>query len=179
MSVPGDHNVANALAVIALAAPLAIETDRMLASLSAFRGLAHRSEFVGERDGVSWYNDSKGTNVDACQKALMAMPGPVILIAGGMAKGADFASLESTVRNRVKLLVLIGQDRQIIAEQLQGCCDIMMVDTLQQAVNAARDRASTGDVVLLSPACASFDMFKNFEERGEQFIQAVQEVLAA
>ncbi|MFK8079216.1 MAG: UDP-N-acetylmuramoyl-L-alanine--D-glutamate ligase [Granulosicoccus sp.] len=183
LAVPGEHNVANALAVVALAAPLLasmpLERHALLASLEHFKGLAHRSEYIGERRGVRWYNDSKGTNVDACQKAVVAMPGPVILIAGGMSKGADFSPLSSTVRQYVKLLVLIGQDRQLIADQLSGCADIEMAETLSGAVNLASLRASSGDVVLLSPACSSFDMFRNFEDRGEQFVAAVQEVLAA
>lgn len=179
LSLPGDHNVANAMAVIALAAPLGIEKNKLLASLQGFRGLTHRSEFIGERDGIRWYNDSKGTNVDACQKAVMAMPGPVVLIAGGMGKGADFSSLAPAVKQHVKLLVLIGQDRQIIADQLHAYVEIVMADSLSQAVSVASTQASAGDVVLLSPACSSFDMFKNFEDRGEQFTAAVNEVLAA
>ncbi|MFK8080854.1 MAG: UDP-N-acetylmuramoyl-L-alanine--D-glutamate ligase [Granulosicoccus sp.] len=183
LSMPGDHNVANALAIVALAAPLidslAIEENALLASLENFTGLAHRSQFVGERDGVRWYNDSKGTNVDACQKAVLAMPGPVILIAGGISKGADFSTLSETVNNSVKLLILMGQDRQIIASQLKGCVAMELADTLLEAVRLASDKAGEGDVVLLSPACSSFDMFDNFEDRGEQFVAAVQEVLAA
>ncbi|MFK7994164.1 MAG: UDP-N-acetylmuramoyl-L-alanine--D-glutamate ligase [Granulosicoccus sp.] len=183
LSVPGEHNVANALAVLALAAPLTtlmtIDEADLIASLPCFSGLAHRSEYVGEKGGVRWYNDSKGTNVDACQKAIVAMPGPVILIAGGMSKGADFSSLATTVKQYVKLLVLIGQDRQLIADQLRGHVAMEMADTLQKAVSLASSRASSGDVVLLSPACSSFDMFKNFEDRGEQFVVAVKKVLAA
>jgi len=183
LSLPGEHNAANALAVIALAAPLfkpfSITQDDLLTALEQFRGLAHRSEFVGERDGVRWYNDSKGTNVDACQKAVMAMPGPVILIAGGIGKGADFSLLASTVRQYVKLLVLIGQDRHLIAEQLRDFTEIEMTASLVQAVSLAHSRSRAGDAVLLSPACSSFDMFKNFEDRGEQFSVAVRKVLAA
>ena len=177
--MPGEHNVANALALVALAAPLGVAVDTLIASLTRFMGLEHRSQFVAERNEIRWYNDSKGTNVDACEKAIRAMPGPVVLIAGGLSKGADFTPLRAAVTQHVKLLVLIGQDRQIIADQLFGCATIKMVDTLKQAVDIANQHALSGDAVLLSPACASFDMFKNFEDRGEQFIASVNEVIAA
>lgn len=178
-SMPGEHNVANALALVSLAAPLALPREQLVAALKQFNGLAHRSQFIGVHNEVRWYNDSKGTNVDACEKAVTAMPGPVILIAGGMSKGADFSVLHSVVSEHVKLLLLIGQDRQAIAQQLHGCVPLRLVDTLQQAVEIASVSAVPGDVVLLSPACASFDMFENFEDRGDQFVAAVKEVLAA
>jgi len=158
---------------------LQLAHENLLDALKRFSGLAHRSEFVGERSGVRWYNDSKGTNVDACEKAIAAMPGPVILIAGGIGKGADFSALRSIVSECVKLLILFGQDKTRIAEALGGCTDIQITDSLTQAVNLAGQQAAEGDNVLLSPACSSFDMFKNFEDRGEQFKLAVSEVLAA
>ena len=179
LSVPGDHNIGNALAVLALVSPLKVSKECLIAALPRFRGLAHRSEFVGERDGVRWYNDSKGTNVDACEKAIKAMPGPVILIAGGLGKGADFTPLQTTVSQYVKLLVLIGQDKVHIASVLDCHVKTVMAQSLTEAVAVAGSAATQGDVVLLSPACASFDMFRNFEDRGEQYIAAVQEVLAA
>ena len=179
LSVPGDHNVSNALAVLALAEPLEVSEACLLASLPRFRGLAHRSEFIAEHEGIRWYNDSKGTNVDACEKAIMAMPGPVVLIAGGIGKGADFTPLQSIVRQYVKLLVLIGQDKEHIASVLGSYVETVMAESLTEAVAMARSRAIHGDVVLLSPACASFDMFRNFEDRGEQYSAAVHEVLAA
>ena len=148
-------------------------------ALPGFRGLAHRSEYLGECNGVRWYNDSKGTNTDACDKAIKAMPGPVILIAGGIGKGADFSSLRASVSACAKLLILIGRDRQLIAAALHGCAEIQFADTLRQAVSLAHDNATPGDVVLLSPACSSFDMFRSFEDRGEQFKSAVEEVMAA
>ena len=152
---------------------------KLLEALVEFKGLAHRSEYIGERDGVRWYNDSKGTNVDASIKAILAMPGPVVLIAGGISKGADFTALRDVVSTHVKLLILIGQDRQIMADQLHGCTRIVLVDELKVAVSLANESAEEGDTVLLSPACSSFDMFKNFEDRGQQFTGAVKEVLAA
>lgn len=179
LSMPGEHNLANALAVLALGAALPVNFSQMRDALPLFRGLVHRSEYLGEHNDVRWYNDSKGTNTDACEKAIKAMPGPVILIAGGIGKGADFSSLRASVSACVKLLILIGRDRQLIADELHGCADIRMADTLRQAVSLANDNATSGDVVLLSPACSSFDMFQNFEDRGEQFKLAVEEVMAA
>ncbi|MFK7893931.1 MAG: UDP-N-acetylmuramoyl-L-alanine--D-glutamate ligase [Granulosicoccus sp.] len=179
LQLPGEHNVANALSVIALAAPLGIGFSQLQDGLLAYAGLPHRTQFVGEKNGVRWYNDSKGTNVDACRKAVLAMPGPVMLIAGGISKGADFTALAETLERCVKSLILLGQDREQMAHQMSVVSDIIMVDTLSEAVSVASDRASTGDVVLLSPACSSFDMFRNFEDRGNQFVTAVQEVLAA
>jgi len=177
--LPGEHNAANALAARALIAPLEVPFTALKEGLIRFSGLPHRSQFLGEKAGVRWFNDSKGTNIDACSKAVRAMPGPVLLIAGGIAKGADFSQLRSTVEQYVRLVVLIGQDREQIAEQLQDCTELRMADDLRDAVELCNREAQTGDVVLLSPACSSFDMFRNFEDRGEQFAAAVEEVLAA
>lgn len=179
LNLPGDHNAANALAVLALIEPLAVPFSALREGMVSFCGLRHRSEFLGEQSGVRWYNDSKGTNIDACSKAIMAMPGPVVLIAGGIAKGADFTTLRALVEARVRKLVLIGQDRDRIAAQLAGTTDIIMADDLRHAVVLCKQFALKGDAVLLSPACSSFDMFRNFEDRGEQFAAAVHEVLAA
>ena len=177
--LPGEHNRANALAVIALASSLSVPKTATLKALQNFKGLAHRSEYVGEKAGIRWYNDSKGTNVDACKKAINAMPGPVILIAGGISKGADFSPLKPCVKDSVKLLILMGKDRDQLASQLSDCARIILTQSLGQSVSVASEHAVEGDVVLLSPACSSFDMFANFEDRGEQFIAAVSEVLAA
>lgn len=179
LSLPGDHNVANALVVLALIEPLEVPFTALKEGLIQFAGLPHRSQFLGEKAGVRWFNDSKGTNIDACSKAVQAMPGPVLLIAGGIAKGADFSHLRGTVQQHVRLVVLIGQDRELIAGQLQGTAELMMADDLREAVNICKRKARSGDVVLLSPACSSFDMFTNFEDRGDQFVAVVEEVLAA
>ena len=179
LSVPGDHNAANALAVLALIEPLAIPFPALQAGLSGFSGLAHRTEFLGERAGVRWYNDSKGTNVDACIKAIKAMPGSVVLIAGGISKGADFTPLREVVKQHVRALVMIGRDRARIIEQLAETVPFVEAESLREAVALARELAQPGDSVLLSPACSSFDMFRNFEDRGVQFALAVEEVLAA
>ncbi|NND90369.1 MAG: UDP-N-acetylmuramoyl-L-alanine--D-glutamate ligase [Granulosicoccus sp.] len=179
LSVPGDHNAANALAALALIESLAVPFSALHEGLRGYAGLPHRTEFLGQQSGVRWYNDSKGTNVDACIKAVEAMPGPVILIMGGISKGADFLPLRNSIERHVRLLVLIGRDRERISEQLAGSARMVNADSLRDAVHLSREHATRGDVVLLSPACSSFDMFKNFEDRGEQFAAAVREVLAA
>jgi UDP-N-acetylmuramoylalanine--D-glutamate ligase len=179
LSVPGDHNVANALAALALIEPLEIPFTALREGIVGFYGLPHRSEYLGESSGVRWYNDSKGTNIDACCKAIQAMPGPVVLIAGGISKGADFSLMRDVVSEHVKLVVLIGRDRLQIRDQLDGSVEIVLADDLRDAVITAKQHSDKGDVVLLSPACSSFDMFRNFEDRGEQFAATVEEVLAA
>lgn len=179
LAVPGEHNAANALVVIALIEALAIPFMGLKPGVVSFTGLPHRTEYLGAQDGVRWYNDSKGTNVDACMKAISAMPGPVLLIAGGIAKGADFSPLQTLMTQCVRLLVLIGRDRDQISEQLAGTTQIVMAEGLRDAVRICQQTACANDVVLLSPACSSFDMFNNFEDRGEQFAAAVEEVLAA
>ena len=175
---PGDHNVANALAVLALLEPFDLNMAELIKGLVSFPGLEHRTEFVLEHKGVRWYNDSKGTNIDACEKAIEAMDAPVVLIAGGLGKGADFKVLRDVVQKRVKALVLIGQDAELIGDALAGTTDIVMSISLEDAVHQCAALAGSGDVVLLSPACSSFDMFDNFEQRGNFFKQAV-ETLAA
>ena len=186
LSPPGDHNAANALAVLALLdaldgprfAGLAARAD-VLDALCAFRGLPHRTELVGEAGGVRWYNDSKGTNVDACRKALEAMPGPVLLIAGGLAKGADFSPLRPVVARCARAVVLIGRDRMDLHAALDGAAPLHLAASLDEAVGLCARLARPGDAVLLSPACASFDMFADFADRGRRFTARVEEALAA
>ncbi|MCL4153743.1 UNVERIFIED_CONTAM: hypothetical protein GTU68_065138 [Idotea baltica] len=175
---PGDHNVANALAVLALLEPVALDKEKLVLGMSGFHGLEHRTEFVLSRNGVRWYNDSKGTNIDACEKAVLAMMAPVVLIAGGMGKGADFQVLRDVVEQHVKALVLIGEDAALIRDALSGATHIFMASSLDDAVKQSVELSVAGDVVLLSPACSSFDMFENFEQRGVQFKQAVREIAA-
>jgi len=178
LQTPGDHNVANALAVLALLQPISLDLNQVIVGLIDFRGLEHRTEFVLERDGVRWFNDSKGTNIDACSKAITAMNGPVVLIAGGMGKGADFSALRVVVEQHVKALLLIGEDAALIRDALNGAAQIFMATDLQEVVKLADELAESGDVVLLSPACSSFDMFENFEQRGVLFKQAVEAIAA-
>lgn len=178
LSVPGEHNVANVLAVMALLHPFNLTTAELRQGLTTFRGLEHRTELVTERHGVRWFNDSKGTNVDACMKAVQAMSGPVILIAGGQGKGVDFAPLRAVVAERVKALVLLGEDAPLMRAALNGTTELFDVDSMLAAVKLADEVATAGDVVLLSPACASFDMFENYMARGRVFREFVEQLAA-
>jgi UDP-N-acetylmuramoylalanine--D-glutamate ligase len=155
---------------------LAAGADRasVASVLREFPGLEHRLEFVAEKDGVTYINDSKGTNVGAVVKSVEGFTRPVILIAGGLDKGSDFSPLFDHFRKKVKLLILIGKVAEKIAKAVGGATETVFAGTLQDAVQLAAKRAASGDVVLLSPACASFDMFKDFEDRGRQFKEAVR-----
>lgn len=178
LPLPGEHNVLNALAVLALLQPLGLSAEELVSGLKAFRGLPHRTQLVAEIAGVRWYNDSKGTNVDACEKAIGAMAGPVVLIMGGQGKDADFSTLREIVKERVKTLILIGEDAAIIAATLRDIVEPLDATDMSDAVKQAARVAVPGDVVLLSPACASFDMFNSFEHRGDVFADAVMQVAA-
>ncbi|MBI4536354.1 MAG: UDP-N-acetylmuramoyl-L-alanine--D-glutamate ligase [candidate division NC10 bacterium] len=175
----GLHNLENALAAAAAAAEAGASPEAIAAALRDFRGLPHRLEPVGERGGVRFINDSKGTNVGAVRKSLEGFGQGVILIAGGKDKGGDFTPLRPLVESRVKRLLLLGQAARKIREQLHGACPMEAVESLEEAVRRGAALAEPGDTVLLSPACASFDMFRDFEHRGEVFRQAVQELLGA
>ncbi len=179
LSVPGLHNASNALMVLALAECLqqgmdmVLDRESLVRALGGWPGLPHRTALVADHAGVRWYDDSKGTNVDACIKAIEAMPGPVVLIAGGLSKGADFSPLADVAREHVKHVVLIGRDRGVLREVLQGCTELSDAESMSEAVSVARAAAAQGDVVLLSPACSSFDMFKDYVARGLAFQDAV------
>ena len=173
MKLAGSHNCSNALAALALGTAINLDLDAMLDVLRNFKGLAHRSEWVAEIDGVRWYNDSKATNVGAAVAALEGMPGTLILIAGGDGKGAEFSSLRDAVKERVRCVVLLGRDASLIEQAIQGAVPLRHANDMQDAVQQAAKCAERGDSVLLSPACASFDMYTNFEARGDDFISAV------
>ncbi len=177
--VPGRHNVANVLAAYALATAVSRDLAAMTEAVRAFRGLAHRTQIVVRRDGVDWIDDSKGTNVGATAAAMAGLSGPVVLIAGGDGKGADFAPLAAVVRDKARAVVLIGRDAARIEEALRGCCPIVHARDMDEAVLMARAQAQTGDQVLLSPACASFDMFRNYAHRGEVFVDAVTRLVVS
>ena len=177
LPLAGRHNQANALAAMALASVAGVAPAAQLKALREFKGLPHRTELVAERDGVKWINDSKGTNVGATVAALGGMTAPVVLIAGGDGKGADFSALKSAVQRHARAVVLIGRDALLIEAALEGAVPVRRAADMPAAVAAAGELARSGDVVLLSPACASFDMFRNFEHRGEAFAQAVREAL--
>jgi UDP-N-acetylmuramoylalanine--D-glutamate ligase len=178
LRIRGMHNAANALAALALGEALALPLPAMLAELRGFAGLPHRSQWIADVGGVAYIDDSKGTNVGATLAAVAGMPGPVVLIAGGDGKNQDFTPLAGAFRGKVRHVVLIGRDAPLIAKALAEVCTIERCVTLAQAVQAAARAARPGDTVLLSPACASFDMFRDYADRGAVFAAAVQELAA-
>jgi len=178
LKVKGLHNAANALAALALGEALALPLPAMLAELAAFGGLPHRSQWIADLNGVTYIDDSKGTNVGATLAAVAGMQGPVVLIAGGDGKQQDFSPLAAAFRGKVRHSVLIGRDAPLIARALEGVCTLESCASLPQAVQAAARAARPGDTVLLSPACASLDMFRDYAHRGAVFAQAVQELAA-
>ena len=175
--VPGKHNQANALAALALGEAVGLPMDAMLRAIRGFRGLSHRTWFVAEINHVRWYNDSKGTNVGASIAALegldMANESRSILIAGGDCKGADFSQFAALLPAYVRALVLIGRDAPLIDKAVSGAVPGVNAVDMNDAVRLAADLARPGDRVLLSPACASFDMYENYMQRGEAFMEAV------
>ncbi len=170
----GAHNRENMMAAIAAARAFGVPQARVQEALETFRGLEHRVELVRERNGVRWVNDSKGTNAGAVIKSLESFPGNVVLLAGGIEKGGDYGVLRDPIARRVKHLVLFGAARDMLARTLAGTAPIAIVDTLAQAVAEADAHAQRGDVVLLSPGCASFDMFRDYADRGRQFKALVE-----
>lgn len=178
LKLTGRHNQANVLAGLALARAAGVEDEPAVEAARAFTGLPHRTEFVAECRGVRFINDSKGTNVGATAAALSGMGDPVVLIAGGDGKGQDFAPLKDIVARSARAVVLIGRDAGRIANAIAGAAPLLLAADLPEAVRLARDAAHRGDVVLLSPACASFDMFTGYAQRGEVFRTAVRELCA-
>ena len=173
----GRHNALNALAALALAQTVGASLAPMLHALREYAGEPHRCEFVRNIAGVDFVNDSKGTNVGATVAALEGMGRPVVLIAGGLGKGQDFAPLAEAIGRHAKAVVLIGQDAPLIRAALEGMPVVLRdAASLEAAVETAMEAASEGDVVLLSPACASMDMFKNYGQRGQRFVEAVAEL---
>jgi len=174
LRIKGSHNIANALAALALGDALAVPMASMLDTLRRFAGLPHRTQWVASRNGVDWYNDSKGTNVGATLAALQGMPGKVVLIAGGLGKGQDFTPLKAAVAAKARAVVLMGRDAALIERAVAGAVPVVRVKDMDEAVERAAVLAHAGDTVLLSPACASFDMFKGYDHRGEVFTAAVR-----
>jgi UDP-N-acetylmuramoylalanine--D-glutamate ligase len=175
IAMPGRHNVANALAALALGNCIGLSVKQMVQTLARFGGLPHRCELVGNVDGIRFINDSKGTNIGATAAALEGLGSgeDIVLIAGGQGKGADFSQLRESVSRHCKSVVLIGEDASTIARALDDSVQITQANSMDDAVKSAATLAAPGDTVLLSPACASFDMFSGFEERGEEFCAAV------
>ena len=179
MKIAGLHNAANALAALALGEAAGLPMPAMLEALESFPGLAHRSAWVADIGGVRFIDDSKGTNVGATVAAVAGTPRPVVLIAGGEGKGQDFTPLAAAFRDKVRHCVLIGRDAPAIAVALNGVCTLENAATMVQAVQAAQRAARPGDAVLLSPACASFDMFRDYAHRGDEFAAAVRDLQGA
>jgi UDP-N-acetylmuramoylalanine--D-glutamate ligase len=173
----GDHNLENVLAACAIAILAGARPETMREVVQNFKGVEHRIEWVAEIDGVQYFNDSKATNVDATIKSLASFPGGIHLIAGGKDKGGDFSPLRDLVRNRVKHLVLIGEAAGKIREALSDLVETTEEASLETAVVHCHAHAMPGEVVLLAPACASFDMFENYEHRGRVFKKSVTELM--
>ncbi|MDG1820074.1 MAG: UDP-N-acetylmuramoyl-L-alanine--D-glutamate ligase [Porticoccaceae bacterium] len=182
VAIKGTHNIANALAALALGQAAGLEMSAMLETLKTYQGLPHRCEYVATIDNVMYIDDSKGTNVGATVAALNGFgdsaAAKLILIAGGQGKEQDFSKLQKPVKQFVKLAALFGEDAAQIAGALEGSTQVEQFDSLQEAVAKAHASAESGDIVLLSPACASFDMFSGFEQRGRCFQDAVKAVAA-
>lgn len=178
--IQGMHNLANALACLALGEAIGLPMPSMLETLKHFKGLEHRCEFVKELNQVRYYNDSKGTNIGASLAAIEGLgaaiavkQGQLVMILGGQAKGQDFSVIREALQKYVKCVVLIGEDAKLIESAIVGTCSLLHAKTLEQAVLLCQQQAQPNDVVLLSPACASFDMFKGYTQRGQQFVTLV------
>ncbi|PCJ25074.1 MAG: UDP-N-acetylmuramoyl-L-alanine--D-glutamate ligase [SAR86 cluster bacterium] len=178
LKVIGQHNISNVLAAIALAMAVDVELDSIKKAITEFTGLPHRCQWVADVSGIEFYNDSKGTNVGATVAAVEGLgqriSGHIILIAGGVGKGADFSSLVPVINKWGKEVVLIGQDATEMAASFSPDIKTHFANDMQDAVKLAMEHAAVGDAVLLSPACASFDMFDNFQHRGQSFIRCVE-----
>jgi UDP-N-acetylmuramoylalanine--D-glutamate ligase len=176
MRLTGTHNAANALAALALGEALSLPLASMLEELRTFGGLQHRSQWVAEVGGVTYIDDSKGTNVGATLAAVAGYAGPLLVILGGEGKGQDFAPLRAAFAGKVRCALLIGRDAAAIGAALEGACDCRHAESLEAAVDMAAATARAGDTVLLSPACASFDMFSDYAQRGRAFVAAVRKL---
>jgi UDP-N-acetylmuramoylalanine--D-glutamate ligase len=176
VKIHGVHNIENMMAAVAAAKCAGMARAQIQQTLNHFPGLEHRLEFVREHNGARYYNDSKGTNVGAVVKSLASFTGPVILLAGGVDKGGDYGPLEQEIKRKVHRLVLFGAAKEIIARALGALTETVIVDDLPAAVREAAAQARPGDVILLSPACSSFDQFRNYAERGKLFKSLVQQL---
>jgi UDP-N-acetylmuramoylalanine--D-glutamate ligase len=178
LGITGRHNVANALAALALVHAAGVAFDAPLRALRDFRGLPHRMQVVARGAGITWIDDSKATNVAAAVTCIGSVSGPLALIAGGDGKGQDFAGLAAALRGREAVALLIGKDRETLARELRAVCAVELCESLPAAVRRARALAAPGWTVLLAPACSSLDMFRSYEERGDVFARAAREALS-
>lgn len=178
ITIKGKHNMYNSMAAAVAANIMGVKNETIRRSLATFQGVEHRLEYVATIRGVRYINDSKATNVNSCWYALQSMKTPVVLILGGTDKGNDYSEIADLVREKVHTLIFMGLDNKKLNEYfgLNSNCKIVDTDNLADAVKAAYEVAQKGDTVLLSPCCASFDLFKNYEDRGEQFKQAVKQL---
>ncbi len=176
LKLRGIHNVYNSLAAALAARAMEVKDEIIRESLMSFEGVSHRLEFVREINGVKFINDSKATNVNSLWYALESFDEPIILIAGGRDKGNDYSKVYELVRKKVKLILAIGESREKIYNEFKNLTKVIKVDSMEEAVKRAYEEAKPGDVVLLSPACASFDMFEDFEHRGEVFKKLVMQL---
>ncbi len=178
LKIKGSHNRSNALSALALGEVMGLSMESMLNTLRRYPGLEHRCQWVGNHAGVDYFNDSKGTNVGASVAAMEGLgpeiQGEIVLMAGGVGKGADFSFMQAAVNQYVKTLVLYGEDKKLLAQSLEGDAKILLAESFQDAFQLAKTNALDGDAVLLSPACASFDMFSSFEHRGDSFKKLVE-----
>ena len=178
LQILGVHNYENVMAAVAMAAAYGVDMDIIRHTVTSFKGVEHRIEFVAEKDGVIYYNDSKGTNPDAAIKGIQSMSKPTVLIGGGYDKGGEFDEWIQSFGGRVKKLLLMGETKDKIAKTAEklGFTDYEFVESLQEAVSRGAELASEGDAVLLSPACASWDMFDSYEQRGTLFKEYVRNI---
>ncbi|MGH1536814.1 MAG: UDP-N-acetylmuramoyl-L-alanine--D-glutamate ligase [Gammaproteobacteria bacterium] len=174
LALPGESGILNSLAALALGNALNLPMQDMLSKLRKFRGLPHRLALVSKQNGVSWFNDSKGTNIGATISSLRSLGANIILIAGGVFKGGDLTLLKEVVDEHAKRVILLGQDASLLQQQLEGDVPVELACSMQDAVEIAERIATTNDQVLLSPACASFDMYENYVERGYDFESCVK-----
>ncbi|MBV6643115.1 MAG: UDP-N-acetylmuramoyl-L-alanine--D-glutamate ligase [Cyclobacteriaceae bacterium] len=177
ISLIGKHNMINTMASVLCALRMEISIKEILKGLKSFKNAPHRLEKVAEIDGVTFINDSKATNVDSVYYALEGINQPVIWMAGGVDKGNDYTALDDLVKDKVKALISLGVDNKPLNEHYRNTVSVLETDKIKKAVKMAFEHAKPGDVVLLSPACASFDLFKNYEDRGEQFKKAVKSLV--
>ena len=179
LKILGKHNLENALACIGIALALGIEYEILKEVLSSFRGVEHRIEYVAEKNGIRFYNDSKGTNCDASIKAIEAVDSPIILIAGGYDKGSEYDEFIRSFKGKVKTMVLLGQTKEKLKRAAldNGFKRVEEVESMKEAVELSYKLGEKGDNVLLSPACASWDMYPSYEKRGNDFKDAVRNLM--
>jgi UDP-N-acetylmuramoylalanine--D-glutamate ligase len=169
----GDHNIENVLAAVCASRLAGVAPEAIRSAVISFKAVEHRLEFVADINGVSYYNDSKATNVDAASKAIAAFPGGIHLILGGKDKNSDYRQLRPLLEERVKAVYTIGAAAEKIETHIDGSVPVVRAGTMEQAVAKASEAAKPGEIVLLAPACSSFDQFENYEHRGQVFKELV------